>query len=70
MMSDLEENEVKTGPAVPPPVVEEAALAEAPAMPVDAPPAKKGLWAAVRSAPKTPPLIGNPLHPVRARSSR
>ena len=65
MMSDLEENEVKPGPAVPPPAVEEAALAAAPALPAEAPPAKKGLWAAVWGPSKTPPLMGNPLHPVR-----
>jgi 4-amino-4-deoxy-L-arabinose transferase-like glycosyltransferase len=65
MMSDLEENEVKPGPAVPPPAVEEATLDTAPAAPADLPSTKKGLWASVRSAPKTPPLLGNSLHPIR-----
>lgn len=65
MMSDSEENEVKTGSAVPPPVVEEAALVAAPAEPAASPPPTKGFWAFVRSDSKMPPLIGNPLHPIR-----
>ncbi|HMI88267.1 MAG TPA: glycosyltransferase family 39 protein [Polyangiaceae bacterium] len=64
-MSDLEENEVKPGPAVAPPVTEEAALAPALAVPANPPVAKKGLWAWVRSAPMAPSLNGNRLHPIR-----
>jgi 4-amino-4-deoxy-L-arabinose transferase-like glycosyltransferase len=65
MMSDLEENDVKTGPAVPPPVVEESPLAAAPAVPAEAPAAKKGLWASFWSAPQMRLGDGNPIHPVR-----
>jgi 4-amino-4-deoxy-L-arabinose transferase-like glycosyltransferase len=64
MMSDVEENEVKTGPVVPP-LVEEAALAAAPAEPTGPPVTKSRFWSFLRSTPKTPPLVGNPLHPVR-----
>jgi hypothetical protein len=69
MMSDLEENEVKTRAAAPPPVVEEAPPAPEPAESAKPPAATRGWWASLwafwKEPPKTPPLVGNPLHPIR-----
>jgi len=64
MMSDLEENEVKDGQAARPPAMEEALPAAVPAEPAAPPASKKRFWSFGESA-KQPPIVGNPLHPVR-----
>jgi 4-amino-4-deoxy-L-arabinose transferase-like glycosyltransferase len=65
MMSDVEENEVKSGPPAPLPAMEEAALAAAPVESATPPTVKKRFWFLGPRADKAPPLAGNALHPIR-----